>query len=152
MIPFPGKRWRTIASAQITPKTVFAGTAIAAISSVRRRACFAAGVVTASQAGPIPCSKVRQKTSPTGAASTTNRYESPRNRKDHLDTVVPRRPAPERSDPEQHGERDDQDKDGHSGRAGRVAALDPPEDEHRCDLGLEGQVPGNQHDRAEFAD
>ena len=35
MTPLPGKRWRTIASAQMTPKIVFAGTAIAAISTVR---------------------------------------------------------------------------------------------------------------------
>ncbi len=41
------------------PKTVFAGTAIAAISSVSSSACTAAWVVTASQARPKPCSKAR---------------------------------------------------------------------------------------------
>ena len=66
----------------MTPKTVFAGTAIAAMVIVTTKACFAAGVVTASQAGPSPCSNVRQKTSPTGAARSTPRYERPTTRTD----------------------------------------------------------------------
>jgi len=41
------------------PKTVLSGTAIATIVSVSQKACCAGGVVTASQAGPIPCSNVR---------------------------------------------------------------------------------------------
>jgi hypothetical protein len=42
-----------------TPKIVFAGTAMATITSVSQNACCASGVVTASQAGASPCSKVR---------------------------------------------------------------------------------------------
>ena len=41
---------------------------------------------------------------------------------------------------------------GHGGRTGRVAALDAPEDVDGRDLGLERQVPRDQHDRAELAD
>jgi hypothetical protein len=41
------------------PKMVFAGTAIAAMMSVTSSACFAAGVVTASQAAPKPFSNAR---------------------------------------------------------------------------------------------
>ena len=50
------------------PKIVFSGTAIAAIFSVSQNAWRASGVVTASHAGPMPCSNVRQKTSPTGTS------------------------------------------------------------------------------------
>jgi hypothetical protein len=57
----------------MTPKSVFAGTAISVIRIVIANACFAAGVVTAAQAGPTPCSKARQKTSETGATSSTAR-------------------------------------------------------------------------------
>ena len=42
-----------------TPKIVFSGTAIATIVIVSQKACCADGVVTASHAGPSPCSKVR---------------------------------------------------------------------------------------------
>ena len=57
----------------ITPKIVLSGTATATITIVSQKACCASGVVTASQAGPIPFSNVRKKTSPTGAASSRNR-------------------------------------------------------------------------------
>ena len=57
----------------ITPKTVLIGTATPTITIVSQKACWASGVVTASHAGPRPFSKVRKKTSPTGAASSRNR-------------------------------------------------------------------------------
>ena len=57
----------------ITPKTVLIGTATPTITIVSQKACCASGVVTASQAGPMPCSKVRKKISPTGAASNRKR-------------------------------------------------------------------------------
>jgi len=41
------------------PKIVFAGTAIATARIVSQNACCAGGAVTASNAGPIPFSKVR---------------------------------------------------------------------------------------------
>ena len=55
------------------PKIVFAGTAIRAIRIVIRSACRASGVVTASQAAAKPSSNVRQKTIPTGSASSSAR-------------------------------------------------------------------------------
>ena len=57
----------------ITPKTVLIGTAATTIIIVSQNACCASGVVTASHAAPNPCSKVRKKTSPIGAASSRNR-------------------------------------------------------------------------------
>ena len=53
---------------------------------------------------------------------------------------------------QQHGEGDDEQHDGRRGGAGLVAALDPPEDEDRRDLGLVRQVAGDDHERAELAD
>ena len=61
-----GNRLRTIASARTTPKTVFTGTAIAVMISVSLKALIVSGVVSASQAGPKPSSKVRQKTIASG--------------------------------------------------------------------------------------
>ena len=55
----PRKRPRTSASAVITPKIVFSGTAMSAISSVSQKACTAAGVVIDCHTGARPCSKVR---------------------------------------------------------------------------------------------
>ena len=69
----PGNRWRTSTIAVITPKTVLIGTATPTITMVSQKACCASGVVTASHAGPKPCSNVRKKTRPTGAASSRNR-------------------------------------------------------------------------------
>ncbi len=56
---FPRKVWRTRTSAQSTPKIVFSGTAIATISSVSQKACWASGVVIDSQNALTPCSKAR---------------------------------------------------------------------------------------------
>ena len=55
----PRKRPRTSASAAITPKIVFSGTAMSAISSVSQNAWTAAGVVIDCHTGSRPCSKVR---------------------------------------------------------------------------------------------
>ena len=55
----PRKRPRTSTSAVSTPKIVFSGTAIAAISSVSQNALIAAGVVTDSITAPRPGSSVR---------------------------------------------------------------------------------------------
>ncbi len=43
----------------MTPRTVFSGTAISAISSVSQNAWMAAGVVIESHTEPKPCSNVR---------------------------------------------------------------------------------------------
>ncbi len=42
-----------------TPKTAFSGTAISVIVIVRKNACWAGGVVTASQAAAKPFSNAR---------------------------------------------------------------------------------------------
>ena len=55
----PGIRWRTIASPQSTPKTVFSGTATIVISIVSFSACTAVGFEIADQNGPRPCSNAR---------------------------------------------------------------------------------------------
>src|SRR5918995_7361875 len=102
-----------MASAQRTPKTVFSGTAIAAISTLSQRACSASGVVTEAQAWPTPFSSARQKTSATGNASSAARYPSAAIRRAYL-PIVPRRPAADAADREQHDERDAEqdDRDG----------------------------------------
>ena len=55
----PRKRPRTSASAVMTPKIVFSGTAMSAISIVSQKAWTAAGVVIDCHTGIRPCSKVR---------------------------------------------------------------------------------------------
>jgi hypothetical protein len=52
--PLPGKRRRTIAIAQMIPKTVFSGTAIAVMISVSLKAWIVSGVESAFQAGAKP--------------------------------------------------------------------------------------------------
>ena len=69
----PRKRPRTSASAATTPKIALSGTAIAAISIVSQNALIAAGVVTESITGAIPCSNVRYRTIPTGTSSSSPR-------------------------------------------------------------------------------
>src|SRR5580765_7745859 len=134
-MPLPGKRWRTIASAQTMPNTVFSGTAIAAIFSVSQNACFASGVVTESHAGPTPCSNARQKTSPTGMSRIAARYRSTPTRRLIL-AIMPRRPAAERADQEQGRERDQEQDERERGRAGSVVRLETPEDVDGRHLGL----------------
>src|SRR5438045_8763481 len=70
----PGRRWRTIATAQRIPKSVFSGTTTAAISSVNFSACTAFGFEIASQNGWSPGSNARQKTRATGAMRSAPRY------------------------------------------------------------------------------
>src|SRR5207244_10478704 len=122
--PLPGNRRRTIASASVTPKTVFAGTAISVIRTVSQKAWRASCVVTACQAGENPCSKVRQKTRPTGARRSTARYERPTKRSAYLANVVPPGPAAHGADQEQHAERDREQEHRHGGRRPGRAALD----------------------------
>ncbi len=55
------------------PKTVLTGTAIAVMISVSLNAWIVSGVLTASQAGPRPSSKVRQKTMASGPTRTSAR-------------------------------------------------------------------------------
>ena len=57
----------------MTPKIVFAGTAIAAMISVSLKAWIVSAAEIASQAAPNPFSNVRQKTSASGPSSTTSR-------------------------------------------------------------------------------
>ena len=57
--PCPGNACARSPGRRSTPKTVFAGTAMAAMISVSLKACSVSGVEIASQAGPKPCSNVR---------------------------------------------------------------------------------------------
>ena len=63
--------WLTVLIALIAvpANTVFAGTTMSAMSTVSQSACSALGAVAASQTGPSPCWKVRQKTIPRGKTS-----------------------------------------------------------------------------------
>src|SRR3954447_24691183 len=156
----PRKRPRTRASAVTTPSTVFSGTAISAISTVSQNAWIAAGVVIEPHTKPRPCSNVRKKTIATGTSSSAARYASASTRS----PIVARRSttigglrrrggeAPEPADREQHDEREREQHDGDRGGRRHGVRLDPPEDEHRRDLGLERQVAGDENDRAELAD
>src|SRR6476646_11322520 len=65
---------------------------------------------------------------------------------------MPGPPVAERADPEQNGQRDDEQDDGDGGRTGRIVGLDLARDVDRGDLGLEGDIAGDQYDRTEFAD
>src|SRR6476469_294272 len=124
--PMPGMRCRTMASAQRMPKIVLSGTATSAISSVSFSANTANGLVIAAQNGCHPCSNARQKINPTGATRITTRYASEVMRIEYL-TVMPSRPAAERTDRQQDTERDREQQHRKRGRAGRVAAVEPLE-------------------------
>src|SRR6266550_9003988 len=130
---------------------VLAGTAIAVRMSVTFSACSASGVVTASQAGPTPCSKARQKTNPTGATRSTARYPSEAKRSAYL-AIMSRHPPTERADREQHTERDQENDDRSCCGATRISTLEPTEDVHGYDFRLEGEIPRDEHDCAELAD
>ena len=71
--PLPRNSWRTSRNDAITPKMVLSTTATPATISVTWKAWSASGLVSASQTGPMPFSKVRQKMSPTGMISRNAR-------------------------------------------------------------------------------
>src|SRR6266576_5767267 len=147
----PGMRWRTIASAQRTPKIVLSGTATAAISTVSFSANTANGLEIAAQNGCHPCSNARQKISTTGATRITARYASDVRRIPCL-TVMPSRPAAEGADRKEDTERDHEQQHRERSRAGRVVAVEPLEHVEGRDLRLEGKVAGDEDDRPELAD
>ena len=55
------------------PKIVFSGTATATITNVSQKACWASGVVTASQAAAMPSWNAFTNTSATGTPSSSAR-------------------------------------------------------------------------------
>src|SRR5882724_5461907 len=63
-----------------------------------------------------------------------------------------RHPATERSDREQHTERDQENDDRSCCGAARVSALESAEDVHGHDLRLEREVSRDEHDSTELAD
>src|SRR4051812_22605281 len=155
----PRKRPRTSASAVTTPSTVFSGTAITAISTVSQKAWIAAGGVIELHTKPSPCSNVREKTTPTGISSSAARYASASTRspiRARRSTTIrgpPRSGEPaDGADCEEHEQRQREQDDRDRRRRRHGVRLDPPEDEHRRDLGLERQVAGDEDGRAELAD
>jgi hypothetical protein len=66
--------------------------------------------------------------------------------------IVARLPAPEGADQEQDSERDPEQQHRDRGRATGVVRLKLAEDVYGGDLGLERQVPRDEHDRSELAD
>src|SRR5436853_2701810 len=143
----PGRRWRTIATAQRIPKSVFSGTTTAVISSVNFSACTAFGFEIASQNGWSPCSNARQKMRATGAMRIAPRYASDPNL-----TIMACGPAAHRADGQQEGERDHEHEHGERRRSRRVVAVDVLEHVQRRDLRLERDVPGDADDGPELAD
>src|SRR5581483_687139 len=143
----PGIRRRTIASAQRIPNSVFSGTTIAVISTVSFSAWTASGFETAAQNGWKPCSNARQNTSPTGATRIAPRYASDPNL-----MIMPSGPPAQCADCEEKRERDRQHENGERRGAGGVVAVYVLEHVQRGDLGLERDVPGDEHDRAELTD
>ena len=71
--PLPGKRFRTIASAQTIPKTVFTGTAIAVMISVSLKALIVSGrrerVPRGRERRPRTCARRRSTSGPTRIAA-----------------------------------------------------------------------------------
>ena len=135
-----------------TPKIVFAGTAMATITSVSQNACCASGVVTASQAGAEPVLERpvedephrKHEQQPRGSRARSSAVPA----RDALPLFMARPSrATRRRDPEQHARSEITSSTHRDGRRGRRAvALDLAEDEHRRDLGLERQVARDQHD------
>src|SRR4051794_1933122 len=149
--PTPGKRWRTIRSAQRIPNTVFSGTAIDATRSVSLSACSASGFVTSCQGGPKPRENVRSATSATGRSSSTAREASATERSETLAIMLCHQPA-QPADAEKHAERDPEQHERHGRRTGRIVVLHLPEDVDGSRLGLEGDVPRDEDDGAELSD
>src|SRR6185312_11995598 len=73
-------------------------------------------------------------------------------RSTYLRTFVPRGEEPQPADREEYDERDEQHHDRDRRRARLVAALDVQEDEHGGDLGVEGLIAADQHDRPDLSD
>src|SRR6478736_4629620 len=137
--PMPGKRCRTIAIPQSTPKAVLSGTATIATSSVSFRACTASGFEIASQNGCRPCSNARQKMSATGATRITSRYTSDPKRIMRL-AVIAHRPATHAADREKHREGDQEQQHRERRCALLVAAVQALEHVERRDFRLEWKI------------
>src|ERR1700735_5236798 len=102
---------RASSSAAPTPKIVFSGTAISAITNDSQNALTAAGVVAQFHAVANPCSNVRAKIAPIGISSSTSRYRSATARSDSLDRWLSSTASPPPAQAEQHQERDQQQHD-----------------------------------------
>src|SRR5882757_4577800 len=125
---------RTSTSAVPTPKIVFSGTAIAAISNVSQKALTAAGVVIQPHAAPKPCSNVRKNTTPSGSSSNTPRYSRATVRNERVAGRLMRTATPQATDHEQHQQRDHQQQHRQRRRRLRRIVLDVGEDHDARDL------------------
>ena len=149
-----GTRSGRAARRQATPKTAFSGTAISVIMIVRKNACWAGGVVTASQAAADAVLERAVEDHPDRDDEQQRRGSRARRRAARGAAVIALlRPARHRTRCRAASTNEiASSSDRHRGGAGRVAALDLAEDEDGRDLGLVGQVAADQHDRAELAD
>ena len=160
----PGTRRRTRMSAAATPKTALRGTAIAVIRIVSHRACSASGLVTASQNVAKPSSKVRYRTKqqrghqdeppgsrarwPAGRSARRARRRACPDVSGHDASYQRSRADRSRSETsEMH-----QQAHRHGGRRRRPVGLDLADDVERRDLGVEGDVARDEHERAELAE
>ena len=73
----PGKRYLAMSQAAATPNTVFSGTTMAAVSSVRPMACRVSSCHSLLRYSPTPFSSAWANTDPSGSTTTTPRNSSP---------------------------------------------------------------------------
>src|SRR5688500_1335535 len=152
-----------------TPNTRLMATEMTATTTVSHSAWVTTGSSSARLSESKPSSNVWRTPSPTGRATRSTRSPTTITRNTKVSELRPaslrsprrravRVSATTRHPPLQHVERhddhegDQQEDAGHGGRGGQVPVLDVAEDPHRPDLGAQGQVPGQQHQRAVLAD
>src|SRR5688572_1276576 len=93
---FPGNRYLEINHAAETPNTMLSGTAIAAVSSVRRIADSVSGSPSFAKYGPTPFANASRKTERIGSATNSprNARVNPMSRnRTGLDSVIVTGPA-----------------------------------------------------------
>src|SRR6266446_4640422 len=160
----PGKRKREMLQAAAMPKTRFVTTAIGATVIVRRiAASVSSSAVSVRQYAPKPRPNASTKTStsgitirtpttPSAAATSVMRTQRGSEREFVWSGVDTFAPPLEQVDDDEHGEGDHEEHDGDGGRLRVGELLEPRDDEHGCDLGLERHVARHEHDRAVLAE
>ena len=148
---------RTSSSARPTPKTVFSGTAIAAMLTVSQNACMRRGRRHGAPDGAEPvlegAVEDHRRRAPAAGAQVAER--AARAGRSASGALALMSAPPTRLSARMASSTSSESTSSttrHGRRAGGVVALDLAEDEDRRDLGLERDVARDQHDRAELAD
>src|SRR5438093_11175172 len=160
----PGKRKREMAQSAAMPKIKFVTTAIGATVIVRRiAASVSSSAVRVRQYAPKPRPNASTKTStsgitirtpttPSAAVTSVMRTQRGSEREFVRSGVDTFAPPLEQVDDDEHGEGDHEEHDG-DGRRLRVGKLlEPRDDQHGRDLGLERHVARHEHDGAVLAE